>query len=156
MDTGESVVGQRQAKRLQRLKISIFHFSASMNMNFSTIFSYQQVTWVIERRHWVILIALGLRFKKVSETVQCASSVTGSDGRFCGRSARYDKGAGEKDGREEGLAERREGKHLLGWLWVAAASNKALHLSTCGRHSDATPAQPRPLATSLRATENSK
>ena len=112
---------------------------------------------MIERRHWVILIALGLRFKKVSETVQCASSVTGSDGRFCGRSARYDKGAGEKDGREEGLAERREGKHLLGWLGsVAAASNKALHLSTCGRHSDATPAGPRPLATSLRATENSK
>ena len=51
-------------------------------------------------------------------------SVTGSDERFCGRSAQYDKGAGEKDGREEGLAERREGKHLLGWLWVAAASNK--------------------------------
>ena len=50
-------------------------------------------------------------------------SVTVSDGRFCGRSARYDKGAG--DGWEEGLAERREGKHLLGRLWVAAASNKA-------------------------------
>ena len=66
-------------------------------------------------------------------------SVTGSDGRFCGRSAQYDKGAGEKDGREEGLAERREGKHLLGcWarlqLQVIRLSTSPLVVDTATPH----------------------
>ena len=57
-------------------------------------------------------------------------------------------------GRRDWLSEERGSIYWAGS--VAAASNKALHLSTCGRHSDATPARPRPLAISLRATENSK
>ena len=42
--TSDSLVGQRQAKRLQRLKIIIVHYNY---YNFSTIFSNRQVTWVI-------------------------------------------------------------------------------------------------------------